>query len=853
MGLVDQFERLLDRIMPPPDEAVRALRRGEALLAHGDVRAALVLAAEAERVAPGWLAPRVLRSDALTANGQSEEVLWVLDDAAREHDLPAEVLGRVALLAATVRDVTRALEVERRTRGRAVLDPQGLAARFIQTAERLEVMGEADAASRFARAATVLDPARSAAWLVLARAAMTVGDPARAHRLLGRAMVSLEPSDAATNRAAGELAWQLDDRPLAARCLRRAWICGAEGAAPLLVVALTAADDAGAIERVVRGLDRSLARVVAVLGELARGGPLAAPPVVAAADVPDALWPYAIELAVRSDFPLAVRWATECPARPASAEVLALVTASIEVERGEVDGALELLSLPLRSVVTRGRASALLARSFEVAWGSSVDALLAGLAGWLRAHAPGQASLATTLDALRRSLDEPLRVAILGEFSAGKSTVVNAWVGASLSAVGVLPTTARVYWLRQGAARARVLDSRGGLREGAIEALPETLRALEAEGRGVAHVELFHPSGSLAQLELLDTPGSNATDGVDPAVTRHALALADLALWIFDARQAGKQSEIDALRAVRAEGVPVLGAINKADVVGAVGAAEVARMLHDVLGDEAPLLGSFGARPVLTGVKGPDWEAFRASVAQRVVGRRDAWKRLRAAVRLRAILSEVQREMGEADAREATRRGVEAQLVDALDALRQGVSERSTQVRREVAASLREQWPSLRGKNAAPSEDVLRDVVAELVHRCIQHERAILAEQREAVEALAVTAGAVRPGLGAVFTAPVDGMIRAAVSEGVRDASDQAFRPSALGQVTSGPAQGLDIGDPWREVSAALDATRAPADLPSVMLAVALRAAVECAQRSADALAGTLGVKVPDATSEPKD
>ena len=545
-------------------------------------------------------------------------------------------------------------------------------------------------------------------------------------------------------------------------------------------------------------------------------------------------------------------WAAECPTRPGSAAVLALATANAEVDRGELDGALNLLTLPLLSVVTRGRASALLAQSFEVAWGPSVDALLAGLAGWLRAYAPAQEPLATTLDALRRSLDEPLRVAVLGEFSAGKSTVVNAWVGAPLSAVGVLPTTARVYWLRQGAARSRVLDTRGGLREGAIEALPETLRALEAEGRAVAHVELFHPSGSLTHLELLDTPGSNSTDGIDPAVTRHALGLADLALWIFDARQAGKQSELDALRAVRAEGVPVLGAVNKADAVGVAEVAEVHRMLRDVLGDEAPLLGSFGARAVLTGVEAPDWKAFRVSVAERVVARRDAWKRLRASVRLRAILAKVRCSMEEKDVAEFARRSIEAQLVDALNALRQAVSERSILVRREVAASLREQWPSLRGKNAVPSEDVLRDVVAELVHHCIQREHLTLLEERGAVEALAVAAGVVRPGLGAVFTAPVDGMIRAAASEGVRDALDESLRPSALGQVASVPAQGLDIGDPWREVSAALDATRAPADLHTVMLAVALGAALKCAKRSSDALAESLGIKVPDAITEPK-
>jgi hypothetical protein len=54
-------------------------------------------------------------------------------------------------------------------------------------------------------------------------------------------------------------------------------------------------------------------------------------------------------------------------------------------------------------------------------------------------------------------------------------------------------------------------------------------------------------------------------------------------------------------------------------------------------------------------------------------------------------------------------------------------------------------------------------------------------------------------------------------------------------------------------VSLALDATRSPADVPAVVLAVALDAALRCAVGFGDALAAALGVKVPDATSEPKE
>ena len=50
---------------------------------------------------------------------------------------------------------------------------------------------------------------------------------------------------------------------------------------------------------------------------------------------------------------------------------------------------------------------------------------------------------------------------------------------------------------------------------------------------------------------------------------------------------------------------------------------------------------------------------------------------------------------------------------------------------------------------------------------------------------------------------------------------------------------------------AALDDSRL--HLPTVMFSVALDAALECTSRTAAELAEILGVKVPDATSEPKD
>ena len=50
-------------------------------------------------------------------------------------------------------------------------------------------------------------------------------------------------------------------------------------------------------------------------------------------------------------------------------------------------------------------------------------------------------------DALRQ-LDEPFLVVVVGEFNSGKSTVINALLGGSFLAEGILPTTNEISVLK---------------------------------------------------------------------------------------------------------------------------------------------------------------------------------------------------------------------------------------------------------------------------------------------------------------------------------------------------------------------------------------------------------------------
>ncbi|MFO0606573.1 MAG: dynamin family protein [Polyangiales bacterium] len=260
--------------------------------------------------------------------------------------------------------------------------------------------------------------------------------------------------------------------------------------------------------------------------------------------------------------------------------------------------------------------------------------MLDDLAAILGGHR-ASAALVDALGARRRELDGPLRVVVLGEFSAGKSTFLNALAGAEVSPMGVLPTTAHVHVLRHGAPGARVLDRRGDVVETSVEECARAVARRRDAGVEIDRVEVTLPLPALARLELVDTPGFNSGDPAHDDAARRAVALADVALWLFDARQAGRHSEAEAIAAVAAAGAPVVGVLNKVDQVPEGERGAVLRVLAEGLGERAPVVAAVSARAALAAMRAggpvgdaaPGWAALLAWLDAGLVDARDAGSR----------------------------------------------------------------------------------------------------------------------------------------------------------------------------------------------------------------------------------
>ena len=117
----------------------------------------------------------------------------------------------------------------------------------------------------------------------------------------------------------------------------------------------------------------------------------------------------------------------------------------------------------------------------------------------------------TSLDELRRRLDEPLRVALVGSVKAGKSTLLNALLGEHLAPTDARECTKVVTWYRHSATPSvqavHVVD--GVVRLPLLRQdsrLELDLGHLDADS--VERLDVAWPTSALTELTLIDTPGT---------------------------------------------------------------------------------------------------------------------------------------------------------------------------------------------------------------------------------------------------------------------------------------------------------------------------------------------------------
>ena len=171
-----------------------------------------------------------------------------------------------------------------------------------------------------------------------------------------------------------------------------------------------------------------------------------------------------------------------------------------------------------------------------------------------------QAALAASI----RQLDELFLLVVVGEFNAGKSAFMNALLGGTVLAEGVPPTTAQIQVLRYGDTATSTVDSNG-------------VRVITA------------PVDVLRDLQIVDTPGTNAIVREHERLTAEFVPRSDLVLFVTSADRPFTETERVFMDAIRGWGKKIVIVVNKVDIFAT--ASELDEVLRFVRSAASQLLG----------------------------------------------------------------------------------------------------------------------------------------------------------------------------------------------------------------------------------------------------------------------
>lgn len=139
-------------------------------------------------------------------------------------------------------------------------------------------------------------------------------------------------------------------------------------------------------------------------------------------------------------------------------------------------------------------------------------------------------------------LEELFLLVVVGEFNAGKSAVINALLGDRYLTEGVVPTTSELFFIRH-------------------------MDAVERPGIDAGMAVLRLPVPWLQEVNLVDTPGTNAIIRQHQEITEHFVPRSDLVLFVTSADRPFSESEHLFLQRIRDWGKKIVIVVNKIELL----------------------------------------------------------------------------------------------------------------------------------------------------------------------------------------------------------------------------------------------------------------------------------------------
>lgn len=177
------------------------------------------------------------------------------------------------------------------------------------------------------------------------------------------------------------------------------------------------------------------------------------------------------------------------------------------------------------------------------------------------------------LEKIIEHISAPLMIMVMGEFSTGKSTFINALVGEEIAAVNATPTTAVITKLCYGEQdKILVHFTDGTEKEFKSDSFKQLTAKNEKEDGEITHdnieyVERQLPLNMLQYVTVVDSPGLNDINEKHSATTKKFVNNADTVFWMFNALHACSKTEVDAMEALtpRLKPIAIINLMDKID------------------------------------------------------------------------------------------------------------------------------------------------------------------------------------------------------------------------------------------------------------------------------------------------
>ena len=181
-----------------------------------------------------------------------------------------------------------------------------------------------------------------------------------------------------------------------------------------------------------------------------------------------------------------------------------------------------------------------------------------------------------------------LHLAVLGQMKRGKSSFINALLGAEVLPTGVLPVTAIITEIRYGPAPdAVIVYSTGNLREQVgLSTLADYITEAGNPGnrKQVASVEIAYPSSFLQSgIILIDTPGIGSTHAHNTQTTEHYLEQVDAGIIVLSVDPPITEVESQFLKDVKEDVPKLFFILNKTDLASPNEVHTIAKFLENEL------------------------------------------------------------------------------------------------------------------------------------------------------------------------------------------------------------------------------------------------------------------------------